>query len=163
MGGLLVGYGLLQVGRWILAGGGTAFALILYVLAVCSVAAGLGTATWIAVAEHGRSVQELEVHLGRHTLDLVWRRGNTVTDRARFRLRDIGRVDVREVGYQRWHVVARLADGTELTIPMERDPQEAARWLAQELAEVGRDARTREGTERDVPPELKRRTLTTER
>lgn len=112
-----------------------------YVLAVLSISGGLATASWIAISEHRRSVLELDVHLGREDLELVWLRKGGVTERSRVPLRDVGRVDVREVGYQRWQLALQVAGGGEITIPMERDPQEAARWLASELSDAGRDAR----------------------
>jgi hypothetical protein len=140
-GGLLLGYGLLQVGRWSLDGGSTGLALLTYILAVLSVAGGLATASWIAVAEHRRSVLELDLHLGPSTLELVWRRGPVVKDRDTFQLRDIGRIELREVRFQRWHVVARLLGGTDLAIPMERDSRTAAQWLADELRDAVHEAR----------------------
>ena len=142
IGGLLLAFCLLQIGRWSLTVGSTDLALATYVLAVLSIAGGLGTATWIAVSEHRRSILELDVHLGREELELVWLRSGGVTERSRVALRDVGRVDVREVGYQRWQLALQVAGRGEVTIPMERDPQEAARWLARELSDAGRDARS---------------------
>ena len=107
--------------------------------------------TWVRDAR--KSSQKLDVRLGRDDLRVVW----NGTESERVFLREVGRVDVVEAGYQRWHAVAQVAGREPVRIPMERESEDAVRWLADTLAAAGRTARERDGRGvAEVPAGLRR-------
>ena len=128
------------------------FAVALVVLVV-----GLGWIAIRAVRDLRRAAVGLDVRLGRDDLRLTWRQGGREGSSERVFLRDVGRVDVVEAGYQRWHAVAQVVGRAPLRIPMERESEAAVRWVADTLAAAGRKARERDGDgAAEVPPALRR-------
>jgi hypothetical protein len=109
-------------------------ALLVLMLAAARIA-------WTWVRDARRSARKLEVHLGRDDVRLAW----DGREAERVLLRDVGRVDVQEAGYQRWHAVAQVAGREPLRIPMERESEAAVAWMAETLAAAGRTARARDG------------------
>ncbi|MEQ1571704.1 MAG: hypothetical protein ABMA64_39105 [Myxococcota bacterium] len=140
-----IGYVALRVSR-LLDGG------VFGLLAVGALA--LGTLVYLvmgALRRARRNDARLVVEVAANELRLGWSNGAA---NERVFLRDVGRVEAEEAGYQRYHVVAHVAGRDPLVIPMERHTVEAARWLAAELAAAGRKARERDGDVAQVPRAL---------
>lgn len=107
---------------------------------------GLALALYVRMLlRHWREQTRLELFVGRHELRLTEIAPGRTRERHRGPLRDLGRVDAEEAGYERPRVVAQLIGRSELSIPMERHPLAAAQWLAAELARAAREARARDG------------------
>jgi hypothetical protein len=120
-----------------------------------------GVAWMVAVAVRGarRQRAELTARIGRDELRVTVRTDGRVDREDQALLREVGRVDVVEAGYQRWHVVANVVGRKDaLVIEMERHTAEAAHWVAKELAAAGKRARERGGSVADVPPTLSKLT-----
>jgi hypothetical protein len=108
---------------------------------IAAVVVGIAGAAWIgvpAVRDWGKHGQTLTVTVSQGEVRLRWEPGGA---ERRVALRDIGRVDVVEVSYQRTHVVAQVAGAEPLEVPLERLSDSAVAWFADRLGRAARQAR----------------------
>lgn len=110
--------------------------------AIGAIAAGTAVAFVARMARGARrQATALALTIGRESLSVVETRRGVVVRREVVPLRDVGKVEPVEVGYERYHVVALAAGRAPLRIPMERHGADAAAWVAQALERAARAAR----------------------
>lgn len=136
---------MLKVGRWVIVGAGLVGLLIgdlvARIAALAVLAGGVGWMVWDAVRAARRQRAELTLTLAPEWAEVTLTTDGKVDRRERVDLRALGKASPVEAGYQRWHVVANVTGREPLVVEMERHDEQAAAWVAQQLADAGRRAR----------------------